>query len=213
MVRTAQPQQYLVRVGPRRSLVRNGALSYILLSLPLFGALYFLGANRGTWQIALTVHLGTILLVSFGYLIYRRTYIGVTATEIHERAVLGGVTAIPLSRVHRAILISTYRSSSTETTQQLLLCDADDARLLRMRGIFWTESAMRAVAAVSGAPLEEDPNPMTSKAFFELHPGTAYWFENRPVLTALAVVVALVAVLGLVLGLMVLMGIPIEGVL
>ncbi|HXD61385.1 MAG TPA: hypothetical protein VN619_05630 [Lacisediminihabitans sp.] len=210
MVRTADAPKFLVRVHPRHSLVRNGALSYVLLSLPLFGALYFLGAPRGTWPIALAAHLASILVVSIGYVIYRRIYIGVTPTEIHERGVLGRATITPLSEVTQAILVSTYRSSSTEMTQQLLLCDSNDRRLVRMRGIFWTESAMRAVAAVSGAPLDEDPNPMTSAAFFAHYPGTAYWFENRPVLTVVAVVVALVAVLGLVLGLMAVMGIPTE---
>ncbi|WP_349899613.1 hypothetical protein [Parafrigoribacterium soli] len=208
MVRTAEAPKYLVRVSPRHSLVRNGALSYVLLSLPLFGALYFLGAPRGTWPIALAVHLATILLVSAGYLAYLRTFIGVTNTEIHERSMFGSATVVPLSSVSHAVLVFTYRSSSTETTQQLLLCDENDRRLVRMRGIFWTESAMRAVAAVSGAPLEEDPHPMTSDTLFSQYPGTAYWFENRPMLTALAVIVTLAVVLGLVLGLMALMGIP-----
>ena len=183
-------------------------LSYVLLSIPLFGVLYFRGIPNGTWPIALGAHLLTVVLAAAAYLRFRSLFIGVSLTAVHERGLLGRVTAVPLARVHRAIIVSTYRSSSTETTQQLMLCDADNRRLVRMRGVFWTESAMLAVARASGVPLEETTDPLTARAFFEEYPGSAYWFENRPVLTVLAVIVVLAAVLALVLGLMALMGIP-----
>jgi hypothetical protein len=44
--------------------------------------------------------------------------------------------------------------------------------------------------------------------FFEEYPSSAYWFENRPLLTVLTTIAALVAMFGLVLALMALMGIP-----
>ncbi len=208
MNHTSDRPDYLVRVRPRNSLLRTGVLSYILLSLPLFGALYFLGASRGTWPIALLVHLVTLVGAIGGYNVYRRTFIGVTATELHERGALGGVRVTPLERISQAFLVSTYRSSSVETTEQFILCDSNGRRLVRMRGMFWTTSAMRAVAAATRAPLEESTEPITARIFFENYPGSAYWFENRPVLTWLAVIVVLAAVLGLVLGLMALIGIP-----
>ncbi|MEO7122630.1 MAG: hypothetical protein ABI400_05845 [Lacisediminihabitans sp.] len=208
MASTIDTDRYVIRVSPRSSLVRTGVLSYVLLSLPLFGALYFLGAPKGTWPIALVVHLVTIGGAIASYGIYRRTFIGITPSEAHERGALGGVKITPLQRISSAVLVTTYRSSSTETTEQLILCDADGRRLVRMRGEFWTTSAMRAVAAATRAPLEESLNPVTTQVFFEEYPGSAYWFENRPILTWGAVIVALAVVLGLVLGLMALMGIP-----
>lgn len=208
MVRTSISRDYVVRVNPRSSLLRTGVQSYILLSLPLFGALYFLGAPRGTWPIALVVHAVTLVGVVAAYRVYRRTFIGVTSTEVHERGALGGVKVTPLNRIETAILVSTYRSSSTDTTEQLILVDSLRQRLVRMRGAFWSTSAMRAVVAATQAPLEESTEPVTTRVFFEEYPGSAYWFENRPVLTWLAVIVVLAAVLGFVLGLMALMGIP-----
>jgi hypothetical protein len=202
-------QDYVVRVRPRSSLVRTGLLSYVLLSLPLFGALYFLGVSRGTWPVALFVHAVTLAGVGAGYYMYRRTFIGVTATEVHERSVLGDVRVIPLDRISEIVLASTYRSSSTDTTEQLILVDAHARRLVRMRGAFWTTPEMRAVAAATGVPLTESSDPVTAQVFFAEHPGTAYWFENRPILTWLTVLVSLVAMLAAVLGLMTLMGIPV----
>jgi hypothetical protein len=208
MAGTTEQQDYVVRVSPRTSLIRNGVLSYALLSLPLFGALYFLGAPRGTWPIALGVHVVTLIGAAACYLVYRRTFIAVTRTEVHERGALGGVTITPLEQVSRVILLSIYRSSSTETSAQLLLCDSSNRRLVRMRGLFWTTAAMNTIASAVRVPFEERIEPVTTQAFFEEYPSSAYWFENRPVLTVLAVIVALAVMLGLVLGLMALMGIP-----
>lgn len=208
MAGTTEQQDYLVRVSPRTSLIRNGVLSYALLSLPLFGALYFLGAPRGTWPIALGVHLVTLIGAAACYRIYQRTFIAVTPTEVHERGALGGITVTPLEQVSQAILLSTYRSSSTETTAQLMLCDSNNRRLVRMRGVFWTTAAMTTIASAVRVPFEERTEPVTTRVFFEEYPSGAYWFENRPVLTVVAVIVALAVVLGLVLGLMALMGIP-----
>ncbi|WP_349903381.1 hypothetical protein [Parafrigoribacterium humi] len=208
MARRHDHQNYAVRVSPRSSLVRTGVLSYVLLSLPLFGALYFLGAPRGTWPIALLVHVITIVGALASYNIYRRIFIGVTQTEVHERSVLGGTTVTPLKQIRSASLVSTYRSASTETTEQLILCDEHKQRLVRMRGAFWTTSSMREVAAATRVPLEESTDPITAQVFFQEYPGSAYWFENRPVITGIAIVVTLGAMLGLVLGLMALMGIP-----
>ena len=208
MARAHDDHDYLVRVGPRSSLVRTGVLSYVLISLPLFGALYFLGAPRGTWPIALLVHVITIAGAVASYNIYRRIFIGVTQTEVHERSVLGGTTVTPLKQIRSASLVSTYRSASTETTEQLVLCDEHKRRLVRMRGAFWTTSSMRAVAAATRVPLDESAEPVTAQVFFQEYPGSAYWFENRPIITGAAVVVVLGVILGLVLGLMALMGIP-----
>lgn len=208
MAGTAEQQDYLVRVSPRTSLIRNGVLSYALLSLPLFGALYFLGAPRGTWPIALGVHLVTLIGAAACYRIYQRTFIAVTPTEVHERGALGGITVTPLEQVSSVILLSTYRASSTETTAQLLLCDANNRRLVRMRGHFWTMSAMNTIASAVRVPFEERTEPVTTQVFFEEYPSSAYWFENRPLLTVLTTIAALVAMFGLVLALMALMGIP-----
>ena len=209
MKRSAETPAFVVKVSPCRLLVRNGVLSYAFLSLPLFGALYFFNSLGTVWLAILGVHLLSLAAAAALYFRFTTLFIGVTSTAIHERGLFGRVKVMPLTMVGDAALVYTYRSSSTETVPQLLLRSADDKRLLRMRGVFWSETNMRAVAAVIGTPLTEREEPITSSTFFTEYPGSAYWFENRPALIAVAVLVTLLAVLGVVLVFMSLMGIPI----
>lgn len=213
---SVEPPAFVVKVSPRRSLVRNGVLSYVFLSLPLFGALYFFSASSLVWLTVLGVHLLSLAVAAAVYLRFTTVYIGVTSTAIHERSFFGPPKVMFLSKVGDAALVYTYRSSSTETMPQLLVRCSDNRRVLRMRGIFWSETNMRAIAdaitASARIPLTEREEPMTASVFFTEYPGSAYWFENRPALIVVAVLVTLLAVLGIVLVFMALMGIPIDRV-
>lgn len=191
--------------------MRTGLLSYLLLSIPLFGALYILSVPNGTWNVAVIFQLFTLALVGLSFLQYRRTYIGVTSDSLEERGFFSRMVSIPLADVHAAVLVETYRSSSAETLHQLLLSGADGQRMLRMRGTFWHEASMRQLVATLGIPITERNDPMTKAAFFSEYPGSAYWFENRPVIAVLAIAGGLVVILGLVLGLMAMMNIPLGG--
>jgi hypothetical protein len=173
--------------------------------------LYFLGAPNGSWVIALGFQIFTLLVTATCYLQYRRTYIGVTDVALVERGFFGRTTSYPLSSLGRAILVRTYRSSSTETLDQLLVNDGAGNRLLRMRGMFWTKLNMTTIVRAADITLTDLEEPMTSKAFFEEYAGSAYWFENSPTLAVLAIVGLIVVVLAIVVGLMSLMGIPIVG--
>jgi hypothetical protein len=208
---SAAPSRYVVVLKPRVDLMRTGLLSYLLLSLPLFGALYILSVPNGTWNVTLVFQLVTLLLVGLAFIQYRRTYIGVTAESLEERGFLSRVVSTPLVGVRSAVLVETYRSSSAETVHQLLLSGADGQRMLRMRGTFWHEATMRQLVATLGVPIAERNDPMTKAAFFTEYPGSAYWFENRPAIAVLAVAGGLVVILGLTLGLMAMMNIPLGG--
>lgn len=214
MERSAETPAFVAKVSPRRSLVRNGVLSYALLSLPLFGAVYFLSTSSAVWLTAFGVHVLSLVAAAAVYLRFTRVFIGVTSTAIHERSFLGPPRVMLLSEVVHAALVHTYRSSSTETMPQLLVRCADHKRVLRMRGMFWSESDLRAVAdaitASSDIRLEERREPLTAGAFFSEYPGSAYWFENRPALVVVAGFMTLLVVLGVVLGFMALAGIPID---
>jgi hypothetical protein len=207
---TTEPNQVVV-LRPRAELMRTGLLSYLLLSIPLFGALYFLSAPDGPWGVALVFHLLTLAVVGLAYIQYRRTYIGVTVDFLEERGFLTKVISIPLASVQSAVLVETYRSSSAETVHQLVLSGVDGQRMLRMRGTFWHETAMRQLVATLGIPVTERVEAMTKKAFFAEYPGSAYWYENRPVIAVLAIAGGLIAILGLDLGLMAMMNIPLSG--
>jgi hypothetical protein len=216
MNRSAEAPAFVVEVNPRRSLVRNGVLSYALLSLPLFGALYFFSSSSAVGFTVLGVHLLTLAIFTIVYLRFMTVFIGVTSTAIYERSFLGAPKVMWLSKVGHATLVYTYRSSSTEAVPQLLVRCVDNTRVLRMRGIFWSEADMRAVGTViatsAGIQLIEHEEPITANTFFTEYPGSAYWFENRPALIVVAVFVTLLAVLGIVLAFMALMGIPIDRV-
>jgi hypothetical protein len=188
--------------------MRTGLLSYLLLSIPLFGALYVLSVPNGTWNVALAFQLLTLVAVGLAFIRYRRTYIGVTSESLEERGFFSRLISIPLAGVHAAVLVETYRSSSAETVHQLLLSGVDGQRMLRMRGAFWHEATMRQLVATLGIPVAERNDPMTKAAFFSEYPGSAYWFENRPAIAVLAIVGGLVVILGLVLSMMAMMNIP-----
>jgi hypothetical protein len=205
------PSDYAVVLRPRADLIRTGLLSYLLLSLPLFGALYVLSVPHGPWNVVLVFQLLTLLVVALAYIQYRRTYIGVTTGTLEERGFFSRVVSIPLVGVHTAVLVETYRSSSAETVHQLLLSGVDGQRMLRMRGTFWHEAAMRQLVTILGIPIIERSDPMTKRAFFTQYPGSAYWFENRPAIAILAMAGGVVVILGLVLGLMAMMNIPLGG--
>lgn len=199
----------LTRVTPRRVLVRNALWSYVLISLALFGSLYYLSIPRGTWPGLLAGQLGTIAFCLLAYLRYRMTYIEVTTEEIVERGFFGFTRRIPLSLVASTVLAETYRSHAPDSTSQLLVRDAAGRRLLRMRGTFWTLAAVRRVAEATGVPTEHYPDPITLREFFANFPGSAYWFEHRPALFVVTVLAIFALSLAVVLGLMSLAGIPI----
>lgn len=216
MKRSTEVPAFVVKVHPRRSLVRNGVLSYVLLSLPLFGTLYFFSTSSAVWFSVFSVHMLTLGIAALVYLRFTAVFIGVTSTAIYERGFLGRQREMCVAKVATAALVYTYRSSSTESSPQLLVRCTDNNRVLRMRGIFWSEADMRSVAAVitssAAIVLDERTEPVTARTFFAEYPGSAYWFENRPAVIVAAVIVTLLAALALVLGFMAFMGIPVEAV-
>ena len=199
----------LTRVVPRRILVRDALCSYVLISVALFGSLYYLSIPRGTWPALLAGQFGTVAFCLLAYLRYRLTYIEVTTESIVERGFFGFTHRIPLASVATTVLAETYRSHAPDSTPQLLVRDADGRRLLRMRGTFWSLAAMHRVADATGVPIEHHPDPITAQEFFANFPGSAYWFEHRPAFFVVTGVAVFAVSLGVVLGLMSLAGIPI----
>jgi hypothetical protein len=207
------PESYLIYVRPRAGLLRNGILSFLVVSIPVFGALYLLGVPGGSWPIVLGFQLLTLVLAAVCYWRYRRTFVAVTTdNSIQERGFFVPFGTVPVSEVRSGVLVNTYRSSSSDTVLQLVLLGNGGKRLLRMRGSFWTEADMRAITTAIDVPVSVRPDAISTSALFEDYPGSAYWFENRPVLAVLIATAMGLSVLALVLGLMSVVGIPIEGV-
>jgi hypothetical protein len=205
-VTSVLPNRVVVR--PKASLLRNVLSSVVLFSLPLYGALYVLGVPRGSWLVVLASQCIGIALCLLVWARYRAISVVVTASEIKEQGLFLRQRC-QLDAVSRVILAQIYRSSSAETWHQLLVTDADNNRLLRMRGVFWAETEMRRVADAIGIPVMEAAEPVTQQAFMAEHPESVDWYERNRALAALVLAAALAAAVGIVVGLMALAGVPI----
>jgi hypothetical protein len=198
----------VVLVRPKASLLRNVLSSVVLFSLPLYGALYVLGVSRGSWLVVLASQCIGVALCLLVWARYRAISVVVSATEIKEQGLFFRQRC-SLDAVFRVILAEIYRSSSAETWHQLLVTDADNNRLLRMRGAFWGESEMRRIADAIGVPVLEPSEPVTQRAFMVAHPESVDWYERNRALAAVVLAAVLAAAVGIVVGLMALAGVPI----
>ena len=199
-----------VRVAPRASLLVNGALSLVFVSVALFGSLYYLAVPLGTWPAVLAIHVLTTLVFIAAWLRYRGTYVGVIDGRLEYRGFLRSTWAVPITSVSSVTIVRTYRPNSPDTSAQLLLRDAKGGPVLRMRGLFWHERDMRAIADALGHELTIRPDPMTTTEFLAAYPGNAFWFEGRPVILVPGIVVFLAIAFGTLLGLMLLTGIALD---
>lgn len=203
---------FAIQVRPKPDLVRSGFLTLFIVPLPIFLTLVFLGLRNGSWPVAVYGEVVCALLCVLGLVVFRAIFIGITATAIIERGFFGRTTTAVLSDVASVVIVHTYRTSTAETLPQLIVRNRQGARLLRMRGQIWTEEAMHSVANCLDATLEQPQEAMTSQEFFTRYEGSAYWFENRPILAIVMVAIAIGLCVAIVLGLMRLLGQPIFGV-
>lgn len=200
-----------VRVRPKPGIIRSGLLILLIVPLPIFGVLVFEGAGTGSWPIGLVGELICLLLCIFGIVRFRGIFVDVTSASIVERGFFGRRRISRLSDIDDLALAQTYSSSTADTVPQLIARDRSGKRVLRLRGVFWTEESMRAVTAAAGLPFEEITEPLSPAEFFNRFPGAAYWFENRRAIVVAAVVVISIVCIGIVLGLMQVLGSPING--
>ena len=208
MASTDADHGYLVRVTPKNSLLSSGALSFVGVTVPLFGTLYLLGTPLGTWPVISFVLCGWIALSFAAMARYRRVFVGVTETEVVARGFMSRTIRRSRNSVALVVLAETYRWNAPDSVPQFLLLDAANRRVLRMRGTFYSEEAMRAVAGAMKQPLAAFPEPITAQEYFATYPTGAYWFENRAPLTGSLAAVTVVASVFVILGLMQLAGIP-----
>lgn len=176
----ADPLRFIIRVWPKRGLVRSGIMTLIFVPLPLLGLLIFLRLPDGALPAAVA---GAFVLLAIGFwalTLFKGTSIGVTDDAIEEVGFFGQKTVSLTDDIGSAVLVHTYCGELAETRPQLIVRNHDAGRMLRMRGTFWTEESMRAVAAQLGVILDEPAAPMTARQLFSRYPGTAYWFEDRP---------------------------------
>jgi len=204
-------RQNLLRVAPKRGLVRTVGVSVLLVAVPVFGVLTFLGVHNGTWRIGTIGALVTLAACIFIFIRYRHTSITVTDRSIEERGFWGGHNAFARTDATAVDLVHTYSPSVPEPAPQLLVLGADDRCLLRMRGVFWTAEAMHEVAAYLDPVMRVNDEAMTALEFYERYPGAAYWIEHRPIMRGIAIAALAAVVLALIFVLSALVSVPVTG--
>lgn len=180
-----------VLIRPRRSLLTTALGAIVVAMIPIFGVLYWFGFERGSWVLVFVVHVGVVLL-SLAVLARQLTvYAAVTDTELLGTGIFSPTVRVALDEIAQLILVETYVGQSPDTVTQLLVRDAQGRRLFRMRGNFWQPTDLADLVAALPIAATTVGDPMSATEFFRQYPGSAYWFENRPVLRALAVIAAL----------------------
>ena len=184
----------VVRIRPKYSLLSNALAAIVLGTAPIFGVMYWFAWERGGVEF---VVLGNILVLTLGLLLLWRqlsVYAAVTETELIGNGIFSPLLRVPLGAIRGVLLVPTYLGAAPEPALQLLVVGEGDAPLFRMRGNFWHEHDLRALASALPVPTESVREPMSLQDFFRAYPGSAYWFENRrPLQVAVVAVVALLA--------------------
>jgi hypothetical protein len=116
---------------------------------------------------------------------------------------------VPLTEIAKVDLVPVYVGQSPETVPQLLVRDADGARLFRLRGTYWHTGDLETIANALPVPTTVAAEPMSVSEFFVAYPGSAYWFEDRPWLVAGMLAVVIAVCIAIAWGIMTLFGMPI----
>lgn len=166
---------------PRPTLARSIGLPVLALAVPLFGTVAwvlrpFEPETRAVAAAALLVFLGLAALTWYRY---RRTQIQVSREGLVERGFFGRVQRVPREDVAGVLRLETYRGDTLETVPQLFVVDRDGRCLVRMRGTFWDDRAMDAVASVLEVGEVERNEPVTLSELRASDPHLLYWFEGH----------------------------------
>jgi len=199
----------LVTVRPRRSLITTGFVSVVLAMIPLFGVLYWFSIERGSWHVVFIVHLIVSGLCIVTVARQLTVYSAVTATELVGRGIFSPLIRVPLSTIASVDLVETYVGQAPESVTQLLVRDGEGKRLFRMRGNFYQDGDLQAIAAALPVKANVSPEPIGLTEFFRTYPGSAYWFEHRPILRIVVVAAALVLSLATAAWIMTILGLPV----
>jgi len=198
-----------LRVRPRRSLITTAFVSIVLAMIPVFGVLYWFAAQHDSWWLVFVVHLAITIacLATLGRQL--TVFVAVTGTELIGRGIFSPMVRVPLSTIAQVDLVPTYVGQSPDAIPQLLVRSASGARLFRMRGNFWNPDDLRAVAdAMPVTPtIVQEPIPIVQ--FYRVYPGSAYWFQNRPALRIVGIILAIGVAVAVAAWVMRIVGMPV----
>jgi hypothetical protein len=189
---------YTVLVRPKPEMTRIAVVTFFITSIPVFAVLYWYTARLGIWPQILVLHVVIAIACLLTGLRQRRVFSAVSATNLEGNGIFSKMTSVPLQDIVRTVLVPVFRSHPNEASTQLVVLGYDDRCLFRMRGQFWHDVDVATLIEGIGRPTSTEREPLSESEFFETYPGSAYWFERRPILRTL-IVIGITAVLGGVL--------------
>jgi hypothetical protein len=202
-------EQTLVAVRPRRSLIRTGFISIVLAMIPLFGVLYWFSIEHDSWLVVFLVHMVVTALAILVVVRQLTVYSAVTRTELIGRGIFSPMIRVPLDKIAAVHLVETYVGQAPESVTQLLVTDEEGKRLFRMRGNFYQAGALQAIAAALPVKAQVASEPIGITEFFRNYPGSAYWFEHRPILRLVVFAVSLAVAVAIAAWVMSILGMPV----
>jgi hypothetical protein len=186
--------QYAVIVRPKPEMTRIAVVTFFITTVPVFTVLYWYTAPIGVWPELLAVH----LLIAAACLVtawrQRRVFSAVSDQVLEGNGIFSKMESVPLSSVVRVALVPVFRSHPNEASTQLVVLGADDRCLFRMRGQFWHDADVATLVRGINRPTTREREPLSESEFFDMYPGSAYWFERNPLLRLLLVAAATIAV-------------------
>ena len=205
----AAPTTTLI-VRPKLSLLANAFAGVILGTAPIFAVAYWFTASRGLVPLVaaanITVVTGALLLV------WRqlRVFCAVTDTELIGNGIFTPLVRVRLGDIREVTLVPTYLGAAPDPVLQLLVTDIHGERVFRMRGNYWHERDLVALANALPVRPERVREPMTIHDFFRLYPGSAFWFERSRAAKAVLITLAVVLGSAFVAAVMLMLGLPVR---
>lgn len=185
-----------VLVHPKAKLNVLGVLTFVITIVPLFAVLYWYTAALDIWRVLLVIQLLIFIGCAAAFFRQRRVFTAVSDTVLSGNGIFSATSTVPLDDIERIVLVEVYRNHPNETTTQFLAVGELNRCLFRMRGQFWNDADLLAVAAATGKPVQREKTAITEDEFFTDYPGSAYWFEKRK-RASVAIIAALLAATGI----------------
>jgi hypothetical protein len=165
---------------PSRALFTQSGTVAAALTLPVFAAMLWFAIPRGTWPRVLVAIAFITTAYAIAVFLLSRVRIIIEADGMIEHGFFSHNRRVAAKRIESALIVQVYRGQSMETAPQLFLLDASGELLLRLRGQYWGDAAVRAAAGAYGVPIRESAEPLTWAQLRADHPDLLYWFERWP---------------------------------
>lgn len=164
---------------PRGHLLRHSIIAVLALVSPVFASLYWLTIPTGAWMPVAAAQAVVTVVWCLGAVGFLRTGIWVDHTGITERGFFGRVDSYPAADVGSIMFLELYLADGLDTHAHLFVTGSDGRLLVRMRGQFYSRSAMDTVIEQLAVPVVRVTEPMTLRELNRAHPELLYWFERR----------------------------------